>query len=143
MVSATDVHATTSSIFGKQKFYRDMTLIFAKDKSEKSLRKALLSQKTLGYCGGYIIGEESLLAKFFQASVKAQYVGEGKKGGVRINLTNHTSFDYVLKYNGVEIPLPAFQSASVTLNDEKAVFTVENMIHVDYQHPVVELKINK
>ena len=143
MVSATDVHATTSSIFGKQKFYRDMTLIFAKDKSEKSLRKALLSQKTLGYCGGYIIGEESLLAKFFQASVKAQYVGEGKKGGVRINLTNHTSFDYVLKYNGFEIPLPAFQSASVTLKDEKAVFTVENMIHVDYQRPVVELKINK
>ena len=140
VVSATDVHATTSSIFGKKDYYRDMTLIFAKDKSEKELRKALLSQKTLGYCGGYIIGEELLLAKFFQASVSAQHDEKTKKGEV-ILLTNHTSFDYKLKYKNKEILLPAFQSATVSISGSKAVFTVENMYHVDLQHPVVELKI--
>ena len=143
MVSATDIHAATSNIFGQQNFYRDMTLIFAKDKSEKSLKKALLSQKTLGYCGGNIIGEESLLAKFFQASVKADYVGLTKKGDVKINLTNSTSFDYHLVYNGVKIDLPAFRTIPVTIKGEKAIFTVENMIHMDYQHPTVELKLNK
>ena len=143
MVSATDIHAATSNVFGQQNFYRDMTLIFAKDKSEKSLKKALLSQKTLGYCGGNIIGEESLLAKFFQASVKADYVGTTKKGGVKVNLTNSTSFDYYLVYNGVKIDLPAFRTIPVTIKGEKAIFTVENMIHMDYQHPTVELKLNK
>ena len=143
MVSATDIHAATSNIFGQQNFYRDMTLIFAKDKSEKSLKKALLSQKTLGYCGGKIIGEESLLAKFFQASVKADYVGLTKKGDVKINLTNSTSFDYYLVYNGVKIDLPAFRTIPVTIKGEKAIFTVENMVHMDYQHPTVELKLNK
>ena len=143
MVSATDIHAATSNVFGQQNFYRDMTLIFAKDKSEKSLKKALLSQKTLGYCGGNIIGEESLLAKFFQASVKADYVGLTKKGDVKINLTNSTSFDYYLVYNGVKIDLPAFRTIPVTIKGEKAIFTVENMIHMDYQHPTVELKLNK
>ena len=142
MVAATDIHATTASLYGKQKFYREMTLIFAKDKSEKSLRKALLSQKTLGYCGGYIIGEESLLAKFFQASVSAKYVTTGKKG-VQLTLTNHTSFDYTLEHNGTIIALPAFQTIKVSLNGEKAIFSVENMIHVDNQHPTVELKYNK
>ena len=142
MVSATDIHATTASVYGKEKFYRDMTLIFAKDKSEKSLRKALLSQKTLGYCGGYIIGEESLLAKFFQASVTAHYISAGKKG-VQIALKNHTSFDYTLNYNGVNVYVPAFTTIKCTIKDEKAVFTVENMYHVDFQHPVVELKLNK
>ncbi len=142
MVSATDIHAATSNVYGKHNFYRDMTLIFAKDKSEKSLRKALLSQKTLGYCGGNIIGEESLLAKFFQASVKAQYIGTAKKG-IRISLTNQTSFDYTLKYDGLEISLPAFQTVIATIKDEKAVFTVENMIHIDYQHPTIELKLSK
>lgn len=141
MVSATDIHATTS-YYNKQNFYRNMTLIFAKDKSEKSLKKAFLSQKTLGYSGGYIIGEESLLAKFFQASVKAHYVGVAKKG-IRVSLTNQTSFDYLLKYNGIEIPVPAFQTIFVTLKDEKAVFEVKNMIHTDYQHPTFELKLNK
>ena len=142
MVSATDIHSTTASVFGKHNFYRNMTLIFAKDKSEKELRKALLSCKTLGYCGGNIIGEESLLSKFFKASVTAKYVGVTKKG-IAISLTNHTSIDYLLKYNGVVVTVPAFRTVSATLQDEKAVFTVENMIHVDYQHPVVELKLNK
>lgn len=141
MVSATDIHASTS-YYKKQNFYRNMTLILAKDKSEKSLKKAFLSQKTLGYSGGYIIGEESLLAKFFQASVKAHYVGAVKKG-IRVSLTNQTSFDYLLKYNGIEIPVPAFQTIFVTLKDEKAVFEVKNMIHTDYQHPTIELKLNK
>lgn len=142
IVSATDIHATSSSLYGKQNFFREMTLIFAKDKSEQSLRKALLSQKTLGYCGGYIIGEESLLAKFFQASVTAKYVANGKNG-LHIALTNNTSFDYTLKHNGTVISLPAFHTIKVSLNGEKAIFSVENMIHVDYQHPTVELKINK
>ena len=142
MVSATDIHATTASIFGKQNFYRDMTLIFAKDKSEKELRKALLSQKTLGYCGGYIIGEESLLAKFFQASVSATYASSTKKK-TSISLTNHTSFDYKLTHNGREIILPAFQTVLVSLSGKKAVFSVENMFHMDTKHPIVELKINK
>ena len=141
MVSATDIHATTN-YYNKQNFYRNMTLIFAKDKSEKSLKKAFLSQKTLGYSGGYIIGEESLLAKFFQASVKANYVGAAKKG-IRVSLTNQTSFDYLLKYDGIEIPVPAFQTIFVTLKDEKALFEVKNMIHTDYQHPTIELKLNK
>ena len=141
MVSATDIHATTS-YYNKQNFYRNMTLIFAKDKSEKSLKKAFLSQKTLGYSGGYIIGEESLLAKFFQASVKANYVGAAKKG-IKVSLTNQTSFDYLLKYDGIEIPVPAFQTIFVTLKDEKDLFEVKNMIHTDYQHPTIELKLNK
>ena len=141
MVSATDIHATTN-YYNKQNFYRNMTLIFAKDKSEKSLKKAFLSQKTLGYSGGYIIGEESLLAKFFQASVKANYVGAAKKG-IRVSLTNQTSFDYLLKYDSIEIPVPAFQTIFVTLKDEKALFEVKNMIHTDYQHPTIELKLNK
>ena len=141
MVSATDIHATTN-YYNKQNFYRNMTLIFAKDKSEKSLKKAFLSQKTLGYSGGYIIGEESILAKFFQASVKAHYVGAAKKG-IKVSLTNQTSFDYLLKYDGIEIPVPAFQTIFVTLKDEKALFEVKNMIHTDYQHPTIELKLNK
>lgn len=140
MVSATDIHATTASIFGKQNFYRDMTLIFAKDKSEKSLRKALLSQKTLGYCGGYIIGEESLLKKFFLASVTVKQAGS--KSG-KISVTNNSSFNYTLKHNGRVWQLPALQTVIIPLFGKEPLFSVENMIHVDEKHPVVELKINK
>lgn len=142
VVSATDCHSSTASIFANKNYYRDMTLIFAKDKSEKELRKALLSQKTLGYCGGYIIGEESLLTKFFRASVTAKSAGKTKKG-YHLVLTNTTSFAYVLNNNGTIIKLPAHSSVSATIASKKAVFTVENMYHVDEKHPTIELTINK
>ena len=138
--SNTDTHQPTAERYSCTGARRNMTLIFAKDKSEQSLRKALLSQKTLGYCGGYIIGAESLLKKFFTASVKATYASEGKKG-VKVVLTNSTSFAYTLSYNGHKIDVPALGSVSVTLNDKKAIFTVENMIHVNNQRPVVELEL--
>ncbi|MBR0339963.1 MAG: histidinol-phosphatase, partial [Alistipes sp.] len=142
MVSATDIHASTASIYGKQKFYRDMTLIFAKDKSEASLRKAFLSQKTLGYCGGYIIGEKSLLEKFFRASVTVVPAGTTKKG-LRVSITNNTSFDYTLNDNGRIVTLPAFHTVSATLTGDKAIYTVENMIHTSNQRLVVEFKLAK
>ena len=142
MVSATDIHAATSNVYGKHNFYRDMTLIFAKDKSEKSIKKALLSQRTLGYCGGNIIGEKSLLEKVFQASVTAKYIATSKKG-VQIALTNHTSFDYTLVYNGVKIALPAFRTVKTYVKDGDVAFCVENMIHTDFQHPTIALKLTK
>lgn len=137
MVSATDIHGLTASTFGKQNFYRNMTLIFAKDKSEASLREALLSHKTLGYCGGYIIGEKSLLEKFFRASITVTEAGSSKKGNL-VTITNNSSFDYSLNHNGRVFVVPAFHSVSATLTLDKAVFTVENMIHVNNERLVVE-----
>ncbi len=142
VVSATDVHSSTTPMFRDLGFFRDMTLIFAKDTSEKELRKAFLSQRTLGYCGGNIIGELSLLEKFFRASVRADYLYTNKKG-VQVMLTNTTSFDYTLCYGNRVVTLPAMKSMAVALPSEKVAFTVKNMIHVDYQHPTIELKLNK
>ena len=142
MVSATDIHATSASIFGKENFYRDMTLIFAKDKSEKSLRKALLSQKTLGYCGGYVIGEKTLLTKFFNASVTAILRKEGTKH-YYITLVNNTSFDYNIVYKGVTYKLSAFSAIPLTLKKDSPVYTVENMIHTDNQSLDIEYKMKK
>ena len=142
MVSATDIHNTSASRYGDKPFFRNMTLIFAKDKSEKSLRKALLSQKTLSYCGGNIIGEKSMLEKFFKASVLATYVCQNKKNHT-IRLTNNTSFDYTVVYDGRPIHLGAFQSADCNLKDLNQEFEVKNMIHTDYQKLVVKLDIKK
>lgn len=142
MVSATDIHATTASIYGKQKFYRDMTLIFAKDKSEASLRKALLSQKTLGYCGGYIIGEKSLLTKFYNASITTILRKEGTKH-YYLTLVNNTSFDYNIVYRGVTYHIPAFSAIPLTLKKASPVYTVENMIHRSNQSLDIEYKMKK
>ena len=141
MVSATDIHATTASIYGKANFYRNMTLIFAKNTSEEEIRKALLSQRTLGYSAGYIIGEKSLLTDFFRASVTAKRVADSSKG-VIVEVANHTSFPYTLRYGTRILQLDAMSKISLTVKSAELSFIVENMIHVDYQHPTITLTIN-
>ena len=142
MVSATDIHNTTASRYANKDFYRNMTLVFAKDKSEKSLRKALLSQKTLAYTAGYIIGEKSLLEKFFKASVSATYVGPVKKSHI-VRLSNNTSFDYTVVYNGHPVVVGAFQSVSCTVKKLDQEFEVKNMLHADRKTLVVKFDIKK
>ena len=141
MVSATDIHATTASIYGKANFYRNMTLIFAKNTSEEEIRKALLSQRTLGYSAGYIIGEKSLLTDFFRASVTAKRVADSSKG-IIVEVANHTSFPYTLRYGTRILQLDAMSKISLTVKSAELSFIVENMIHVDYQHPTITLTIN-
>ena len=141
MVSATDIHATTASIYGKANFYRNMTLIFAKNTSEEEIRKALLSQRTLGYSAGYIIGEKSLLTDFFRASVTAKRVADSSKGTI-VEVANHTSFPYTLRYGTRILQLDAMSKISLTVKSAELSFIVENMIHVDYQHPTITLTIN-
>ena len=78
--------------------------------------------------------------KFFLASVTVKQAGS--KSG-KISVTNNSSFDYTLKHNGRVWQLPALQTVIIPLFGKEPLFSVENMIHVDEKHPVVELKINK
>ena len=142
MVSATDIHNTSASRYANKNFFRNMTLIFAKDKSEKSLRKALLSQNTLAYSAGYVIGEKSMLEKFLKASVEATYVCKTKKNHV-IRFTNNTSFDYTIVCEGRPIYVGAFQSATCNVQDLNQEFEVANMLHADRQTLVVKFDIKK
>ena len=139
MVSGSDIHATSSSCFGKQNFYRDMTLIFAKDKSEKELRKALLSQKTLGYCGGYIIGEESLLTKFFKASVSIS-TSDISKSSIAVHFVNNSSFAYAIESKDRIYQLEPFQAVTINVKKKAAEVVIKNMIHVDEQYLKVKVK---
>lgn len=106
------------------------------------MRKALLDRKTLGYCGGNIIGEISLLKKFFEASISVKFVKDAKNGNMSIMLTNHTSFDFDLKYKGRLIRVPALGSTITSMKKQSTlVLTVDNMYHIDYLHPTFEVKV--
>ena len=82
------------------------------------------------------------MKKFFLASVTVKQAG-GSSKGAKITITNNSSFDYTLKHNGRVWQLPALQTVIIPLFGKEPLFSVENMIHVDEKHPVVELKINK
>ena len=151
MFGNTDEHVLTSYRFGSLGCYRTMTLIFAKDLSEKAIKDAILKHRTLVYVGGYIAGEEKLLGDFLNAAVDCRITKENNKTGERTYiLTNMSSLTYRLRSGRTIYELEPFKSVMVTLGKDKKTgesaqpqFHVENMWHVDFLHPTITLEIDK
>jgi hypothetical protein len=71
MFGSTDIHSPTGMFYdlslGDQ---RTMTLVFAKSRTEESVKEALLEGRTVVYTGEMLIGEPEFLKAIFQNSVK-------------------------------------------------------------------------
>ena len=151
MFANTDEHVFTSYRFGSHGCYRTMTLIFAKDLTEKAIKDAILKRRTLAYFGGCIAGEEKLLSDFLNAAVECHMVNENEKKGERTYMfTNMSSITYQLRRGKTIYELEPFKSVMVTLGKDKKTgnyipprFHVENMWHVDFEHPLITIELDK
>lgn len=135
----TDVHSSTANDYRLTGNLRPMTLILAKDKSLKSLREALESNRTIAVGYNTICGEEKLLQDFFAASVKLTEIdGEAESW----TLTNMTSLPYVLKRgDGNNFRLDPFSTIRVSApkKGNSVSFTVLNMWTGVDSHPVIKV----
>lgn len=143
MASTTDIHPTTAEFYRLKGDLRNMTFILAKDKSLKSIREALEQNRTIGYSGGQIIGEEELLKAFFIAGVKARLLDTDKKGKRSILVTNTTSLTFRLRRGkGISHELSPFQSIYYTVDKGKNLtVTVDNMWIGDHKHPNITIPV--
>ncbi|MBR6655529.1 MAG: hypothetical protein IKL20_02860 [Alistipes sp.] len=151
MIGATDTHRPTSGMWKDLGCFRTMTIILAKELTEEAIKEAMLDRRTLVYSGGDLMGEEKWLVELLNASLDVQDAGVGKKKGAtyqRYCITNTTSLTYKLRYNSTVHTLDPFKTIVVEIrvrNGEapSPTFVVDNMWHIDYQHPKVTLKLDK
>lgn len=136
-----DLHITSYERYGHYGKLRDMTLILAKDSSLESMREALEAQRTLAYAYGDIAGSEELLKDFFKAACSVKVISTGSNGWKRLQITNNSSFPYVLKLprSTVDYTLDAFTSITWSVQGEELPVTVSNMWYGDGKHPSVSL----
>ena len=136
-----DLHITSNERYGHYGKLRDMTLIFAKDSSLASIREALEARRTLAYAYGDIAGSEELLKDFFRAACSVKVVSVDSKGRKRLQITNNSSFPYILKLpdSTVDYTLEGFSSIIWTVRGDDLPVTVSNMWYGDGKHPSVTL----
>ena len=141
MAANTDIHSTTSRDYTSVGQLRNMTLIFAKDKSLDSVKEALMARRTLAYSYGTIAGEEQLVRDFFNACIAYETLFEKDGKQRKVRMSNPTSMTFVLNFGGNPVQLRPFTSRDVTINKGKDVtFTVENLwIPGENNHPVFKL----
>ena len=152
MLGNTDIHAPMSLtqylISGN---YRTMTFVLAKECTEKAVKEALLKRRTLVYSGGCIIGELSWLSEFLNAGVDCRLIREdAETGNRRYQLINNTSIPFVLRRGKSVLKLEPFKSVLVSVAKDKKsgkpslpTYRIGNMWQENYQHPVIEIEIDK
>ena len=139
----TDVHQPSSDNYDKHGTGRNMTIIFAKDKSLKSLREAIEARRTLAYSYGTLAGDEALIRKVFEASVSAQKTDVDHKGRAQVILTNNSSIEWLLVREGQKMVVLAPNSSIIfrTSSSKSNAFTVANTWCGEDKHLVYEFNL--
>ena len=151
MFGNTDEHGMTAHRFTAAGLHRTMTLILAKELSEKAIKDAILKRRTLVYAGGCVIGEVNWLTELLNESVDCRMVKvDEKKGNRTFQLTNHSSITYRLQRGKTIYELEPFKSLMISVGKDKKSgkyvlpkFRVNNMWQEDYKHPNIEIAIDK
>ncbi|MBR4849549.1 MAG: histidinol-phosphatase [Alistipes sp.] len=145
MVAASDTHHPTTGYYKDHGVFRTMTFILAKENTAEAIREALLARRTLGYCGGHIIGSEELLTDLFWASVRSKLVSEDSKGRCTYMVTNLSSIKYTLYLGKGAYDLLPFGSMTIRFNAKDGVpkdpiLRVGNMWKEDNKNIRIELR---
>lgn len=152
ITASTDVHRPSSQVWARDcGIFRTHTIIFAKEKTEKAIKDALLKRRTIGYSANNLIGEEVWLKEFLNSAVDCKVVAENEKKDHRaFQLTNTCSIPFLLRRGGTVYVLKPFQSLRVNFGKDKnsgkyrkPVFTVDNMWTVGDKHPQFTIEIDK
>jgi len=128
MMSTTDIHSPIGGSYNHNTHIRNLTLIFAKDNSEESIKEALFARRTLAYANNLIIGRPELLTPFFLNSFTVSNLQQDETR-FSCNITNHTDITWYLYGPGHRrVVLPA--NRTIRLSDQLAnadlVFNVKN-----------------
>lgn len=151
MFANTDEHTMTAHRFNQLGLYRTMTIVLAKELTEKAVKDAILKHRTIAYSGGSLIGEESWLVEYLNAAVDCRVTKVDKKNNEHVYmLTNNSSITLRLRRGKTIYELEPFKPILVSIGKDKTdveatkpVFHVDNMWIVDYNHPKVTLEIDK
>lgn len=149
MFANTDEHYLTEQRYGAVDRFRPMTLVLASDLTEEAVKEAILDRRTIAFSGGALIGEQMWLGEFLNAAVDCRLVKTAEDGRT-FRLTNNSSVAMTLRLGHRIYLLEPFKSLLIELGRSKEsgeylppIFEVENMWHVDYQHPKIELALDK
>jgi predicted metal-dependent phosphoesterase TrpH len=128
-IAATDIHGYVANDYDLLNYHRPMTLVFAYEKTEASLKEALFAQRTLAWYGNTLAGKEDVLSSFYKAAVKVSFSHEDKNYR-HYKVTNSSEIPFTLKSSrGTEFIIYARGESFVRVpQSEKGFFEVTNMV---------------
>lgn len=131
IMATSDIHGLVDWQFElEQGGHRPFTLVFAKERTEESIKEALFEKRTLAYYNHTLIGREQWMNQVLAASLqikKAEYIGTSTV--LEVTLVNRS-----------DMPLVLTNESAFTLHQHSGLITVEPRAEVKIQVKTLEPK---
>lgn len=120
--------------------HRPITLVLAKEKTEESIKEALLSKRTIAYSDNTFAGTSEMLIALFKSCVIIKSVGTSGKNNV-YTYTNNSSLPFVITVNNsAKKEIPPHSTIIVNVTKEKqSKIVLHNMWCYENKHPEFSL----
>ncbi|MBE0653228.1 MAG: hypothetical protein IH594_05495 [Bacteroidales bacterium] len=123
-----DVHGVIAHFYDVETGHRPMTLVFAKDRSEESIKEAMFARRTVAWFDDKMVGTENLLKEILTASVKMTDTGRSNNRGKVFKVKNSADIPFFLSDDGgFEYVIPALAETYLTIPGDISGVQVANM----------------
>jgi hypothetical protein len=127
--AASDIHGTIAGTFNLDDFNRPMTLVFAEQRTEESLREALFAGRTVAWFGHFLAGKEEFLHAIFDASLTTKPIDDNKHGKNYL-VKNNSDIPFLLNSaGGLNFTIEAYSETKINLpTNSNRTFEVSNLL---------------
>jgi len=127
-ISNSDIHPPIHAAYDVEKTHRNLTLVFATDNSEASVKEALLAGRTVAFANNMLVGKPEFISEIIRQSLQ---VSKLKMGDYEFscNVTNTSDITYVFNGPGFrQFVFPANSTIQISelKADAEMVYQVEN-----------------
>ncbi|QGY43337.1 hypothetical protein GM418_06585 [Maribellus comscasis] len=121
-----DIHGITAGMYNLEKYHRPMTLVFAKERTEKSVKEAMFDKRTLAWFGDNLAGKEEFLSAIFTNAIDTEFIKESEKGKVYL-LKNSSDVPFHLISDDETFTIPKKGEVMVTVRDSGKKYKISNL----------------
>lgn len=115
-------------------YRRPMTIIFAKDRSQASIKEAMFSRRTLAFFDGYLAGDKQLLMDFCLACLSVSQIAQDDTH-ITYRIDNRYDIPFLLSYGKSKVLLSPNRSLDIKLEKtvDKLKLDLENVFVDEFQ----------
>jgi predicted metal-dependent phosphoesterase TrpH len=142
-ISNSDIHPPIHAAYDVEKTHRNLTLVFATDNSEASVKEALLAGRTVALANNMLVGKPEFIGEIIRQSLQ---VSKLKMGDYEFscNVTNTSDITYVFNGPGFrQFIFPANSTVQISelTAEAEMVYQVENTYVNSVNHLEIPLML--
>lgn len=132
MMGNSDIHQPALELKTSPEKHRTITLVFAREKSAKALKEALVEGRTTVWLDKQLIGRRTFLRAIFKESVEIGKPHNSYRGTISVEIRNRSDIDIELERTGKQGPRAVTLAANATTIFKTRVGKTAEVVELSY-----------